>query len=101
MTEDASVVMRDVPAVGEGVLCWLMARSKFFFLIMRPQPRSTLFPYPTLFRSPPLRDARTDPLPRGNRSRGRRLPDARSRRSEEHTPELQSPVYLVCRLLLE
>src|SRR5947209_13915280 len=64
-------------------------------MIRRP-PRSTLFPYTTLFRSaevlaPPRRGVRPGP----------RLP-ARSRaRSEEHTPELQSRQYLVCRLLLE
>src|SRR6266481_5965491 len=64
-------------------------------MIRRP-PRSTLFPYTTLFRSlpSPLED---DPI------FARRLPDpaACSRRSEEHTSELQSQFHLVCRLLLE
>src|SRR5437879_9383659 len=72
----------------------------FFFLMIRRPPRSTLFPYTTLFRSA-VRPAAGladlglaavwgDPghLPAG-------------RRSEEHTSELQSPMYLVCRLLLE
>src|SRR4051794_41651146 len=59
-------------------------------MIRRP-PRSTLFPYTTLFRSPRGRWAPC-PCARGGRPR---------RRSEEHTSELQSPVHLVCRLLLE
>src|SRR2546430_5179935 len=68
-------------------------------MIRRP-PRSTLFPYTTLFRSPPPR-----PLP-GRRPRRREPCRAarswRSRpRSEEHTSELQSQSNLVCRLLLE
>src|SRR5437764_12079911 len=73
----------------------------FFFLMIRRPPRSTLFPYTTLFRS----CQRDDQRPR--RSRGidgeglRRRRAYRSIRSEEHTSELQSPMYLVCRLLLE
>src|SRR2546429_3135229 len=64
-------------------------------MIRRP-PRSTLFPYTTLFRSVPCRW-------RGSRGRGRgRRRDPRCRwRSEEHTSELQSRLHLVCRLLLE
>src|SRR6476620_11948364 len=65
----------------------------FFFLMIRRPPRSTLFPYTTLFRS---RGARH---PRGPGRR--RLPRLGSERSEEHTSELQSRQYLVCRLLLE
>src|SRR3712207_8373465 len=92
-----------------------------FFLMIRRPPRSTLFPYTTLFRSgrPPPSPAR--PAPR--RARGPRPPERgatsgrcaprrgapRARasaapshlRSEEHTSELQSRQYLVCRLLLE
>src|SRR5258708_25829764 len=67
-------------------------------MIRRP-PRSTLFPYTTLFRSnesPRLR--RSDKL-RG--LKGRRGFHHRYARSEEHTSELQSPDHLVCRLLLE
>src|SRR5437879_13928223 len=74
-----------------------------FFLMIRRPPRSTLFPYTTLFRSergdalPALgRDADLGDAPGGGRSAGRG-----HRRSEEHTSELQSPMYLVCRLLLE
>src|SRR5260370_29491926 len=70
-------------------------------MIRRP-PRSTLFPYTTLFRSPWARPRR--PSPRGQAGRGfavlascRVLLD----RSEEHTSELQSHLNLVCRLLLE
>src|SRR6266545_7259202 len=65
----------------------------FFFLMIRRPPRSTLFPYTTLFRSP-CRSPRC-------RRRCRRSTAAASRRSEEHTSELQSLAYLVCRLLLE
>src|SRR2546426_9257976 len=77
-------------------------------MIRRP-PRSTLFPYTTLFRSPQDRGAGT---PAARRRGGRRHPrragaDLRLGhalsfvRSEEHTSELQSPCNLVCRLLLE
>src|SRR5437867_8045009 len=68
--------------------------------MIRPPPRSTLFPYTTLFRSVLRRGARPRGLRQGD---GRRIP-ARVRggnRSEEHTSELQSPYDLVCRLLLE
>src|SRR5262245_64035305 len=65
----------------------------FFFLIIRRPPRSTLFPYTTLFRS----RHRPDPA-RQYPHRGRGL---RRQRSEEHTSELQSLRHLVCRLLLE
>src|SRR3712207_8294921 len=89
----------------------------FFFLMIRQPPRSTLFPYTTLFRSRlGARDRRAhgrggDPRPRRARAlpvlhlraragRARALRRARPR-SEEHTSELQSRQYLVCRLLLE
>src|SRR6266480_6449556 len=71
----------------------------FFFLMIRRPPRSTLFPYTTLFR-PRVRPRRRQPrrprYPRRNRPTGPSRP-----RSEEHTSELQSHVNLVCRLLLE
>src|SRR5256885_12988239 len=70
--------------------------------MIRPPPRSTLFPYPTLFRSFVLR-ARHDEMRAGAQADGEFL-DRRCRhdfRSEEHTSELQSPCNLVCRLLLE
>src|SRR5215211_8357470 len=72
----------------------------FFFLMIRRPPRSTLFPYTTLFRSAPR--AANDP-PRIRRGHGdtRRRRPAEPRRSEEHTSELQSHSDLVCRLLLE
>src|SRR5690348_17399075 len=78
--------------------------------MIRPPPRSTLFPYTTLFRSPSVR---VHPIPeQGLAGRGRRRVRQALRqqdkqrlrqrnRSEEHTSELQSPVHLVCRLLLE
>src|SRR5690242_21213180 len=70
----------------------------FFFLMIRRPPRSTLFPYTTLFRSDAgLREDRRDAF-RGVR---RLLGKKRAGRSEEHTSELQSHVNLVCRLLLE
>src|SRR5690242_21505571 len=63
---------------------------------MGREPRSTLFPYTTLFRSHPHHQ-RGRPSPRGDDGAAR----PRLRRSEEHTSELQSHVNLVCRLLLE
>src|SRR5205823_12573785 len=71
----------------------------FFFLMIRRPPRSTLFPYTTLFRSPSSASAR--PARRGPPRRTSRRSPTRPRRSEEHTSELQSLAYLVCRLLLE
>src|SRR3712207_8731217 len=95
----------------------------FFFLMIRRPPRSTLFPYTTLFRSRAVRKAEKEHVtvePRHDRAavlefyrlyegwidhrartRGVPLPIARRMRSEEHTSELQSRQYLVCRLLLE
>src|SRR5438445_9004623 len=63
-------------------------------MLGRP-PRSTLFPYTTLFRSDRYPGGTNDPRFRRAAGRGTR------RRSEEHTSELQSRQYLVCRLLLE
>src|SRR2546426_12498626 len=92
----------------------------FFFLMIRRPPRSTLFPYTTLFRSPGIVDNSLEPdfqldlpitraiLPRllsfcysSSRSVGRENRAQSAHRSEEHTSELQSPCNLVCRLLLE
>src|SRR2546426_9596041 len=73
----------------------------FFFLMIRRPPRSTLFPYTTLFRSQLLC------AQGGGYGRGGLVgvdverPHRRRKRSEEHTSELQSPCNLVCRLLLE
>src|SRR5262245_64331008 len=81
---------------------FLLSVSFFFFLMIRRPPRSTLFPYTTLFRSHAAngrgralagaRAAHRYPVVRADESRGR---------SEEHTSELQSLRHLVCRLLLE
>src|SRR5690242_21475328 len=72
----------------------------FFEQILR-QPRPTLFPYTTLFRSP-ARPRRRPPAAPPARRRPDSAPSSGSRRrSEEHTSELQSHVNLVCRLLLE
>src|SRR5437016_14221624 len=75
-------------------LCFFFFFFFFFFLMIRRPPRSTLFPYTTLFRSscclrlrPGERPKRRSPVP--------------ATRSEEHTSELQSLTNLVCRLLLE
>src|SRR3712207_7518125 len=79
----------------------------FFFLMIRRPPRSTLFPYTTLFRSllvvlpvglALVRRQAADVLLVDDE---RRVDQAREDRSEEHTSELQSRQYLVCRLLLE
>src|SRR5258708_22119009 len=79
-------------------------------MIRRP-PRSTLFPYTTLFRSGPWTTSRSrspeansspsSAAPARARPRWRGIRLRRPRRSEEHTSELQSPDHLVCRLLLE
>src|SRR2546429_6624649 len=83
--------------------------ASFFFLMIRRPPRSTLFPYTTLFRSIP---ERRQGLQNGRELEGASLPFRRpvlhghsvrhvESRSEEHTSELQSRLHLVCRLLLE
>src|SRR2546430_14313367 len=78
----------------------------FFFLMIRRPPRSTLFPYTTLFRSPYLTLARYQVEQKAyDRAHGVLLrlieKSPRLARSEEHTSELQSQSNLVCRLLLE
>src|SRR5436189_3463857 len=74
-----------------------------FFLRIRRPPRSTLFPYTTLFRSQlHQRLAQVGPGHRVARAQLQHpLEGGHDLRSEEHTSELQSPMYLVCRLLLE
>src|SRR3712207_7284693 len=97
-----------------------------FFLMIRRPPRSTLFPYTTLFRSPEVpgqaralvrklnldeatrstvelivSELVTNAVVHGDSGRGDPLLVQLERRSEEHTSELQSRQYLVCRLLLE
>src|SRR5256885_8321151 len=77
----------------------------FFFLMIRRPPRSTLFPYTTLFRSRPGHRSGAASGTAPDRTRhpalARHLRAAARHRSEEHTSELQSPCNLVCRLLLE
>src|SRR5437867_10769831 len=69
-------------------------------MIRRP-PRSTLFPYTTLFRSRRARPLRPSPARSRDCCRGSSPASTYGMRSEEHTSELQSPYDLVCRLLLE
>src|SRR5438876_3608049 len=72
--------------------------------MLRRPPRSTLFPYTTLFRSDHGVAVRAEGQRRAAVDQGPGRPDAVGEvalRSEEHTSELQSPVHLVCRLLLE
>src|SRR5438270_8263229 len=85
----------------------------FFFLLPRRPPRSTLFPYTTLFRSdmelqhqtdfPELAVGFFDPMPKAVRGKSGHVASEHeiNQRSEEHTSELQSQSNLVCRLLLE
>src|SRR5258706_14929924 len=91
--------------------CSVAARSclvlLFFFLMIRRPPRSTLFPYTTLFRSAarriadrPARQHRKRPISRSDVGGHREHPGGLER-SEEHTSELQSLTNIVCRLLLE
>src|SRR5438132_12882993 len=85
----------------------------FFFLMLRRPPRSTLFPYTTLFRSPSAAGSRAAIAGGGlagvagggsrhdRGAAGGRAGSGETGRSEEHTSELQSHSDLVCRLLLE
>src|SRR5438309_5570880 len=94
-------------AAAVGIVLYIV----FFFLMIRRPPRSTLFPYTTLFRSPcgwrgwSPGCPRTPPRIIRRTQRRARRPAPSSRRtiwrSEEHTSELQSQFHLVCRLLLE
>src|SRR5438270_11837972 len=80
--------------------CYSLLCFFFFFLMIRRPPRSTLFPYTTLFhlrgRPRTARSSRSD-----RRDRAAARSKRHWRRSEEHTSELQSQSNLVCRLLLE
>src|SRR5437870_8624465 len=82
------------PANSTSVRLW---HTSVFFLLTRRPPRSTLFPYTTLFRSTTVRGRRRAPEPDQTRCRV----SSAGNRSEEHTSELQSRGHLVCRLLLE
>src|SRR5947209_16417584 len=93
--------------------CLCLFNFALFFLMTPRPPRSTLFPYTTLFRSRPggagidrsggRQTIRSDSREyhRGGPCRARRAARRCASRSEEHTSELQSRQYLVCRLLLE
>src|SRR5438067_3573081 len=73
----------------------------FFFLMIRRPPRSTLFPYTTLFRSRPWSGRRTRMTATASPLEADLVAGLKRLRSEEHTSELQSRFDLVCRLLLE
>src|SRR2546422_5722741 len=78
----------------------------FFFLMIRRPPRSTLFPYTTLFRSqrftqPAYQRIAATVAGASRHPEARRPSGHNTSRSEEHTSELQSRLHLVCRLLLE
>src|SRR2546430_5291488 len=73
----------------------------FFFLMIRRPPRSTLFPYTTLFRSDEQHVAGFQICQQRSEIAGTLEHGTRRSRSEEHTSELQSQSNLVCRLLLE
>src|SRR5436189_807093 len=75
--------------------CYFYSIFFFFFLMIRRPPRSTLFPYTTLFRSGHSSGAYIAAMLVLDEQYVEEV------RSEEHTSELQSPMYLVCRLLLE
>src|SRR5690554_7371962 len=86
--------------------CYSLPLFFFFFLMIRRPPRSTLFPYTTLFRSSAssctiFRSISKTCCKNNSHSRCRRMIFKASSRSEEHTSELQSRPHLVCRLLLE
>src|SRR3712207_8871595 len=76
----------------------VLSTDLFFFLMIRRPPRSTLFPYTTLFRS--TSDAASK-LGTSSSDGTSGVATSVPSRSEEHTSELQSRQYLVCRLLLE
>src|SRR2546428_1102968 len=89
-----------------GISRFDVSMSFFFFLMIRRPPRSTLFPYTTLFRSavePQLDRAQPHPLAAADDTAAprRHVTVGGDGRSEEHTSELQSRSDLVCRLLLE
>src|SRR5215216_5580294 len=93
---DAPVLMRPVELVGSVPGVGTFSPTLFFFFLMiRRPPRSTLFPYTTLFRSSVLVEAHDMEVHFAART------VFEHERSEEHTSELQSPDHLVCRLLLE
>src|SRR5438309_3339819 len=86
------------------MLIFIVCLLSFFFLMIRRPPRSTLFPYTTLFRSLNNISARPYCSPRKTSSASFSRCDScfqTGMRSEEHTSELQSQFHLVCRLLLE
>src|SRR2546421_8016083 len=82
------------------VIVFVVAVVFFFFLMIRRPPRSTLFPYTTLFRSLVIPSASFICLMR-RRMTPSEIGSSPTNRSEEHTSELQSRSDLVCRLLLE
>src|SRR2546422_3403184 len=100
--------MHESPTLLFTLLLLRLCTLYFFFLMIRRPPRSTLFPYTTLFRScrsGPItsrrRSSRAAAAPRSRSTWGSSSTCGSPARSEEHTSELQSRLHLVCRLLLE
>src|SRR5829696_9729256 len=95
--------MFDTRRTSEPILFSIMDEkpNSFFFLMLRPPPRSTLFPYTTLFRSVDPEPCKSDPMHRDKTNGPWYVANGALPRSEEHTSELQSLTNLVCRLLLE
>src|SRR2546427_12621549 len=100
--------MTDVEHPAQSLVSLLNLIFHFFFLMIRRPPRSTLFPYTTLFRSLPrgaaeVREKEARLAQPAARRRGGvgKIDQRDAERSEEHTSELQSQSNLVCRLLLE
>src|SRR5215813_12343896 len=91
---ETKLLLQLVPRWYIGAYSIIILLLVFFFLMIRRPPRSTLFPYTTLFRSTPATQGRA-------RCPGSRRSAPPRARSEEHTSELQSRPHLVCRLLLE
>src|SRR5256885_430517 len=100
----ASLLVRLVVLLPFQLLRLSLATPSIFFLMIRRPPRSSLFPYTTLFRSVAIVAADQLHFERLERLRALEVIGdvlAHQRRSEEHTSELQSPCNLVCRLLLD
>src|SRR5438552_5821199 len=98
-----SAILTRLHQLGSFYSLYWFSLLHFFFLMIRRPPRSTLFPYTTLFRSSvsSFSAKAVGHMWPSSRFALSLKPNVAYRRSEEHTSELQSPDHLVCRLLLE